>query len=161
VRRVAVRAESVARQLDVDFDVLVSSAWLHDLGYGPAISDTGFHPLDGARFLRDDGWHAQICSLVAHHSAALTEAKLRGLSETLSIEFAEPDAVLSDALWYADMTVGPDGLGLTVEQRLDEIAHRHGPEALVTRATKLSAQDLIGAVRRTEERLQLAGAVKP
>jgi hypothetical protein len=33
----------------------VAAAWLHDIGYAPAIAEsgTGFHPLDGARYLRD------------------------------------------------------------------------------------------------------------
>lgn len=31
-----------------DRKVLVAAAWLHDIGYAPAVSRTGFHPLDGA-----------------------------------------------------------------------------------------------------------------
>ena len=38
-----------------DADLLVAAAWLHDIGYSPAIADTGFHPLDGARHLRSLG----------------------------------------------------------------------------------------------------------
>jgi putative nucleotidyltransferase with HDIG domain len=52
---VAVKAEAVAAELGLDAGVLISAAWLHDIGYGPAISSTGFHPLDGARFLRGLG----------------------------------------------------------------------------------------------------------
>ena len=32
---------------------MTAAAWLHDIGYAPAVDDTGFHPLDGARYLRD------------------------------------------------------------------------------------------------------------
>ncbi len=38
-----------------DLDLLVAAAWLHDIGYSPAIAGTGFHPLDGARHLRSLG----------------------------------------------------------------------------------------------------------
>jgi HD superfamily phosphodiesterase len=30
---------------------VVTAAWLHDIGLAPDLRDTGFHPLDGARFL--------------------------------------------------------------------------------------------------------------
>ncbi len=49
VAAVAKRADEVAPVLDVDADLLVSAAWLHDIGYAPQVVDTGFHPLDGAR----------------------------------------------------------------------------------------------------------------
>jgi HD superfamily phosphodiesterase len=34
-------------------DLLEAAAWLHDIGYSPEIAVSGFHPLDGARYLRD------------------------------------------------------------------------------------------------------------
>ena len=36
-------------------DDLVAAAWLHDIGYAPELVETGFHPLDGARYLRREG----------------------------------------------------------------------------------------------------------
>jgi hypothetical protein len=36
--------------------VLVAAAYLHDLGYAPALVETGFHALDGARHLRALGY---------------------------------------------------------------------------------------------------------
>ena len=50
VAAAAVRA-SVAVP-DDDVDLLVAAAWLHDIGYAESVADTGFHPLDGARYLR-------------------------------------------------------------------------------------------------------------
>jgi len=38
-----------------DADVLVASAYLHDIGYAPGLAMNGFHPLDGARHLRAFG----------------------------------------------------------------------------------------------------------
>ncbi len=50
----ALASELQARTGDVS-DAVVSAAWLHDVGYGPDVVDTGFHPIDGARWLRNQG----------------------------------------------------------------------------------------------------------
>ena len=49
---VAARARTLAPILGDDADLLEAAAWLHDIGYSPALAATGFHPLDGARYLR-------------------------------------------------------------------------------------------------------------
>src|SRR5690349_2345415 len=54
---------------------LTAAAYLHDIGYAPEIAMTGFHPLDGARFLRGRGCE-HLARLVAHHSGARHEALL-------------------------------------------------------------------------------------
>lgn len=51
VQGVASMAERVSASLALSGDVLVSAAWLHDIGYAPDFVETGFHPLDGARYL--------------------------------------------------------------------------------------------------------------
>lgn len=58
----------------------MAAAWLHDIGYTPELATTQFHPLDGARYLRDD----RVVNLVAHHSGARYEAAERGLEAELS-----------------------------------------------------------------------------
>jgi putative nucleotidyltransferase with HDIG domain len=62
VQTVAERAGTVAGALGFDDGVLVSAAWLHDIGYAPDIVETGFHPLDGARFLRRSGVDEHYCT---------------------------------------------------------------------------------------------------
>ncbi len=71
-------------QLTADFpaagrDVIVASAYLHDIGYSPQCVDTTWHPLDGARWLARHGWAPAICRLVLWHTAAWHEGRLRGL----------------------------------------------------------------------------------
>src|SRR5215217_956196 len=66
---------------------LVAAAYLHDLGYAPALVETGFHALDGARHLRALGYE-RLAGLVAYHSGARCEAELRGLTVELA-EFGE------------------------------------------------------------------------
>jgi HD superfamily phosphodiesterase len=72
VRSVARRARWVAKQLALSDDL--EAAWLHDIGYAPDLVETGFHPLDGARYLRRTGLDGQVVSLVAYHSCAQVEA---------------------------------------------------------------------------------------
>ena len=85
---VAATARTISGLLGENADLITAAAWLHDIGYAPAIAVTGFHPLDGARHLRD-AKHADdlLCRLVANHTAALTEAAERGLADDLAHEF--------------------------------------------------------------------------
>ena len=52
VQAVAAQAERLSAASDVAGNLLVAAAWLHDIGYAPDLLDTGFHPIDGGRFLR-------------------------------------------------------------------------------------------------------------
>ena len=111
-----------------DGPLLVAAGWLHDIGYSPAVAETGFHPLDGARHLRHLGAPDILCRLVAHHTSALVEARLRGLDQVLLDEFPTPTSPqLLDALTYADLTTSPTGAQITVNDRLAEILHRYPP----------------------------------
>src|SRR5215469_5618898 len=122
VQGVAARARSLAPVLGTDADLLEAAAWLHDIGYAPSLVVTGFHPLDGARYLRDaQRADAMLCRLVAHHSCAIIEAGERGLADVLSSEFGPAPDVLASVLTYCDMTTSPDGQPVPVERRLAEI----------------------------------------
>jgi putative nucleotidyltransferase with HDIG domain len=120
---VAARARSLAPILGDDADLIEAAAWLHDIGYSPEIAATGFHPLDGARYLRDVQ-HADdvLCRLVANHSRAIVEAEQRGLADDLRHEFPPAGPTLDDALIYCDMTTTPDGRPVSVQERLSEMA---------------------------------------
>src|SRR6266496_2681076 len=62
-------------------EILVAAAWLHDIGYAPALATTGLHPLDGARHLEALGVDRRLCCLVAHHSGATFEARIAEILE--------------------------------------------------------------------------------
>jgi putative nucleotidyltransferase with HDIG domain len=156
---VARRAASLAAVLGEDADLLEAAAWLHDIGYSPELVDTGFHPLDGARYLRDvAAADDRLCRLVAHHSCAVYEASERGLHDALSAEFAPERAALVEALTYCDMTTGPDGRHLDVADRLAEIHSRYGPEHLVSRSIAAATPCITSAVRTVERALSDVGA---
>ncbi len=152
VRSVARRARWVADFLELS-DGLVCAAWLHDIGYAPVLADTGFHPLDGARYLRRSRVDEAVISLVAHHSCALIEAKVRGLEFELASEFSPGDLALSDALLYCDMTTGPDGDYVRPVDRLAEIRSRYGPGDEVTRFVELAAPEILATAARVEQLL--------
>ncbi len=151
---VAAAARALAPVLGRHADLLTAAAWLHDIGYAPALADSGFHPLDGARYLRDMQ-HADsiLCRLVAHHSCAMIEAAGRGLAADLIREFKPAPHHLTDALIYCDMTAGPHGQPMAVQQRLAEIRARYGPEHVVTRALARSGPHLTAAVARVTRKL--------
>jgi HD superfamily phosphodiesterase len=126
-----------------DADTLEAAAWLHDIGYAPDLAGTGFHPLDGARYLRDvENADPMLCRLVANHSCAILEAEERGLADVLASEFPAPSPRLNDALAYRD--------------RLSEIAKRYGPDDIVTRFIRKAEPALVSSVARIGQRLFLA-----
>lgn len=151
---VAATARTLVGILGNDADLIVAAAWLHDIGYSPAIAVTGFHPLDGARHLRDAERASDLlCRLVANHTAALTEAAERDLAADLGREFPLPPRDLDDALCYSDMTTGPDGQPMKASERLSEILSRYAPGDPVHRAITASSPRLTDAVARVARRL--------
>jgi hypothetical protein len=149
VQGVAAQARSLAPILGDDADLLEAAAWLHDIGYSPELADTGFHPLDGARYLRDDQHaDATLCGLVANHSCAIIEAEERGLVGELSREFPPPPVMLNDALAYCDLTTTPDGRLVSVGNRISEIRERYGPDSIVTRFTYKAEPRFMSSVRK-------------
>jgi hypothetical protein len=145
VQAVAAKAEGLRPVLGGDADLLVAAAWLHDIGYAPSITDTGFHPLDGARYIASLVPDDRLARLIANHSGARYEAGLRDLHAELA-EYPDEHSLARDALWYADMTTSPEGLPVTFEVRLAEIRHRYGPEHSVPRAITAAADDIRVAI---------------
>ncbi|GAA0970248.1 HDIG domain-containing protein [Acrocarpospora macrocephala] len=151
------RAESLAPILGKDAEILAASAWLHDIGYALELIDTGFHPIDGGRYLRDvHGADELLCRLVAHHTCAEIEAGQRGLLDILTGEFPKERGDLVEALTFCDMTTSPDGLPLTVMDRLAEIRSRYGPDDEVTWCINRAEPHILSAVRSVETRLALS-----
>jgi hypothetical protein len=133
-------------------EVLAAAAWLHDIGYAPGLAATGFHPLDGARYLSGLGAPERIVNLVARYSNAILEAELRGLGDQVA---AYPDEAgpMRDALWYCDLTTSPDGDSVRAGDRIAEIKERYGRGHIVTQFITEAPPDLLAAVERTERRL--------
>ncbi len=129
---VAARARVVATTLrdEADRSHLIAAAYMHDVGHSPALRTTGFHPLDGARYLRDARYE-RLAGLVAHHSEARFQAELLGYGEALA-EFPREVSETAEALTYCDLTTGPSGGVVTFEERIEELFNRYPPERVVT-----------------------------
>jgi putative nucleotidyltransferase with HDIG domain len=154
IKGVARAAGMLAPILGGNTDLLTAAALLHDIGYAPTLVDSGFHPLDGARYLRDvEHADPMLCRLVAHHSCAIIEAEEYGLAGRLTREFKPAPRGLADALIYCDITTGPDGQRLTVGQRLADIRERYSPSHPVSRALERSEPQLRAAADRVSRKL--------
>jgi putative nucleotidyltransferase with HDIG domain len=152
-RGVAHQAKEISWALaPEDRETLIAAAWLHDIGYAEIVIDTGFHQLDGARYLERHETPRRVCALVAHHAGAAAVAEQIGLSCALS---AYPDELgpVRDALWYCDMTTSPDGVPVSYEDRMVELRARRGPEDPAVRALAVNGDERAAAVRRTEQLL--------
>jgi putative nucleotidyltransferase with HDIG domain len=154
---VAARARALLGTVPVaDREMLIAAAYLHDIGYALELRGSGFHPLDGARWLRQCG-HDRLACLVAHHSGARFEAKARGLAYALA-EFPQDDSATADVLTYCDLTTDPEGLEVTPSVRLAEIESRYGGDSDVARGMNAGERALAALIARTEQRITLIGA---
>lgn len=151
---VAAAARRLASILGDYAELIEAAAWLHDIGYSPAVADTGFHPLDGARYLRDsEDVDPLLCGLVAYHTGAVYEARERGLEAFLTDEFTAPAPLLATALTYCDVTTGPDGNRVDVQERIADILERYGHDHPVGRALQKARTSYLESVREIEARL--------
>lgn len=152
------KAESIAAAFGSDGEALVAAAWLHDIGYAPALAVTGFHSLDGARYLRDKtDADLGVCSLVAYHSCAQIEARNRDMGDVLAAEFEPVQGILSEAMTYCDMTTSPDGVPTDVHERLAEILERYGPGHLVMRSISEASPLIVQAAEDITEFVRARG----
>jgi HD superfamily phosphodiesterase len=152
VQGVARQAQRVASVVPAEErDDLVAAAYLHDLGYAPALVQTGLHPLDGARHLRALG-HERLAGLVAHHSGTGAEAELRGLSAELA-EFEDEASATSMALTYCDMTTGAAGEVVTLAKRLADVERRYGVGHVVARSVYQAQPEVELCIQVVESRL--------
>jgi hypothetical protein len=158
VRDVAMRAMEISGVVPVgDRPHLIAAAYLHDIGYSPALRRVGLHQLDGAAYLRGLG-QERLARLVAHHSEARFEVEVRGAAHLLA-EYEPDDEELRDALTYCDMTTSPTGTPTSLVHRLAEIEVRYGASMgaaarRILTALRRSRPYLEQAMERTERRVQ-------
>jgi HD domain len=151
-RAVGQRAQEVGRILsEPERRFLVAAAYLHDVGYAPALRRTGLHQLDGAHYVRSLG-QERLASLIAHHSESRFEVQLRGFGDELGL-YEREASWTTDALTYCDLTTGPLGQPMTLDERITEVEQRYGQGEIVT-ALRQATPYLAAAVARTQERLR-------
>ena len=148
VTAVAHKARIIADGLTQDGELLEATAWVHDVGYAPTVATSGFHPLDGARYLNEHGAPKRVVDFVAFHSSAWAEAQEFGVADELA-EFDDERTLTRDLLWYCDMTTGPDGRDLDFDDRMAEVRERYGPDHYVTRALDAGMDERRAAISRS------------
>ena len=74
----------------------------------------------------------------------------------LDAEFPNEESLSADALCYCDMTTGPDGERVEVEERLAEIRVRYGPGDVVTQFVDRAGSEIVATVRRVAGLLHAA-----
>lgn len=134
---------------------LVAAAYLHDIGYAPALHKTGFHPIDGAYYLRSHG-QERLASLVAYHSEAQFEAQLRELTSELA-DFPREQSVVADLLTYCDLTTGPTGQHVSLQERVDGILSRYDRQDIVVQAMYQAMPTWARIIRRVQRSLKEQG----
>lgn len=151
VERVAATADELARLGRLGPNVL-PAAWLHDIGYGPELLQTGMHAIDGALFLDRSGAPAEIVSLVAFHTGAEFEAEERGMVDALA-QFDRPEQEALDLLILADLLSGSAGERVSLPERFDGIFGRYEPQHPVHRAVTRSRPYLEECAKRAAARV--------
>ena len=154
VRTVATVALVVSDVVPPDrLETLLSAAVLHDIGYAPLVRSTGFHPLDGARWLLVRGCPTDVAAAVAHHSEALLQPGAAPFADRYAA-LPRPDAAVADLLTYADQTTTPDGHRVGVVARVVERWRRTGggDAAVLARVARL-----VHAVARVDALLVASG----
>jgi len=152
VQGVAEKARHISKTFNErDGTYLIAAAYLHDIGYAPSLKKTGFHPLDGAYYLRSHRKNRLAC-LVAHHSEAQFEAHLRELLFELDT-FPRQCSPISDALTYCDITTSPIGRDIIFQERITDIFSRYGETDIVSQAIRQAIPSLSLAVERTQRKV--------
>jgi hypothetical protein len=154
-RAVATTASQLSEVLIDDPEersVLVAAAWLHDIGYAPVLAKIGAHHLDGAIHLEEFGEHRLAC-LVAHHGSGAAETALRGFADEFA-KFPRETSLVADSLTYCDLSCGPDGNRIALDERLREIRARYGNDHVVVRGLEADDDVIRGAFRRVELQLR-------
>ncbi len=119
------------------------AALLHDIGYWKPIALTGFHPADGANFLKEQGRH-DLASMIIGHSCSPEEGELLGYSG-----IQQDQRITSKLITYWDVQIKQGGEAVSYQERLADILQRYGPDSLVGRANlkaKLRIEGLLKEV---------------
>lgn len=156
VQAVGRRAEDLCECCELAEHVAVA-AWLHDIGYGPTVVDTGLHALDGARWLERFDAPPEVVQLVGWHTGAGFEAEERGLTEEHAA-VPLPASRDLDALTMLDLATDPAGNPVRDVHRIAEILARYPEGHSVHRAVSRARPALLAASGRAKQRLGLPGS---
>jgi hypothetical protein len=140
------RAGEVAACLGLDDDhqdLCAAVGLVHDIGKAAQVRKTGFHQLDGALYV-EPTLGPRVAGLVAHHSGASTEAKMRGIE----LPYPREESDVAVVLDYCDLTTLPSGRPISPEERRADIDVRHGADSPGPRALSSIWADVLALDER-------------
>ncbi len=108
-----------------ELDLAECAALLHDIGYWKPIALTGFHPIDGARFLEQQQ-ESELAKLIVGHSCSPEEGELSGFPG-----IKQDDSLVAKLITYWDVQVKQGGYVVSYEERLAEIINRYGDTSII------------------------------
>jgi hypothetical protein len=139
-----------------DSKALLIAAYLHDIAYAPSLIVTGFHPIDGARYI-EPFVGKRVADLVARHTQSHFEAASRGLTCELA-PFTDEKTIITDALAYCDVFTDSKGNTVSLRQRREGVLARYGPDHIVYQSFLLAYPYLCLSVARIQRRKSLYDA---
>lgn len=118
--------------------LLIQASYLHDIGYSSKLFQYEFHPLDGAIFAAQQNFPKPVVAAVLFHTCAFELAK-EGMHPQIKFFYLKhlplldsQDRQFIDWVTYCDLHTSPTGEKVTLQERLDEILHRYGPQHRVS-----------------------------
>lgn len=148
VREVIRLGSEICQRYGDDADLLVAACAVHDLGWSPQLDEHGIPALTGAVYLRTLSAPRRLTNLVGNHGCAAVEADFKGLGG-LAGEFPDERSAVRDALWWCDISVGPDGQRMTLDERIAEVPKRYPDDHLGLLYWKAAEPEIRGAYERT------------
>jgi hypothetical protein len=132
---------------ETDLDLSECAALLHDIGYWQPIATTGFHPVDGANFLKEQGQEI-LADLIIGHSCSPEEGKLMGFD---GIE--QSKTLIGKLITYWDVQVKQGGEVVSYKERFEDIINRYGVDSIVGRANILAKPRIEAIVNEIDQLL--------
>ena len=132
----------------IDELVAYCAGLLHDIGCLEELGKTGFHPLDGYRYLLAAGFPS-LAEVALNHSTSREEAALLNLPLPVCEQ-----SLICDLVTYWDMRVLPGGELSSYEERVIELSARYGPDSIPACAARSARPRLFLLFERLELLLQ-------
>lgn len=149
VRETAIRLNRRHPEMQIDENLAYCAGLLHDIGYNKKIAQTGLHPLDGCRFLEEQGYPL-LGELILGHGCAPEQATMRGLAGVTVSHH-----IIAKLVTYWDMHVKMDGELVSYEERMRDMVARLGADALLVRAQKMGDNRIRAIIQEIDELLGL------
>ena len=147
VRETAQQLSAKYPEMDLDVNVAYCAALLHDIGYLDALTVSGFHPIDGANYLRECGY-PDLAEYILGHSNSPEQATL------LQIEgVVMSPHIIAKLITYWDIRVRQGGALVSYAERLDDIKTRYGVESQVWKSHLLAHDRISQLVQEIEDLL--------